>query len=91
MSLHTFYDNTAKVKAEAARNEAEIWKALQNDKGNETQAFHTGQTVSGDGHGFDKGTIIEVYKEHGYIRYVVEHGKRKKYRTTLRQKDIKLI
>lgn len=87
--LHAFFDNTLSVRELAKRT------ILKDEPGNEVQLYNIGQKVDGYGHGFYFGTIVEVYEENGYIRYVVEYKlkprARKTYTKTLRQIDIKLI
>lgn len=87
--LHSIFDNTLKVREEAKKI------VLPYESGNETQLYEVGQKVDGYGHGFYTGTIIEVYQENGYFRYVVEYKlkprSRKKYTQILRQIDIVLI
>ena len=88
------FDNTLQTKIFA--NSLDGQKIL-NEKinGHETQKFKVGQTVDGNGHGFNVGIITDIYKQCGYIYYVIEYKlkpkARKTYKTTLRQKDIVLI
>lgn len=88
------YDNTARVKAGARANAAFAARLYEEGKGSEVQAYHVGQTVSGDGLGFATGVITDVYKEHGFYMYVITYKlsprARKTYTKTLRQKDIQL-
>lgn len=87
--LHDFFDNTLSVRELAKRT------ILKDERGNEMQLYHVGQKVDGYGHGFYFGTIVEVYKENGYMRYIVEYKlkprAKKTYTTILRQKDVTLI
>lgn len=88
------FDNTLNVKKFAKTQEA---KNILNDNfhGNEKQLYKIGDTVGGNGNGFNTGKIIDVYKNNGFFCYVVEYKlkpkARKTFKTTLRQKDIKKI
>lgn len=85
------FDNTSSVKAFAQTEEA---KRILDEvvDGKEQQLYQIGDNVNGDGLGFYIGTIIDVYKQCGYIYYVVEYKlkpkARKTFRQTLRTKDI---
>lgn len=88
------FDNTLSVKKFAETQEA---KNILNDNfhGNEKQLHKIGDLVDGNGHGFNTGKIIDVYKNNGFYCYVVEYKikpkARKTFKMTLRQKDIKKI
>lgn len=88
------FDNTLNVKKFAETQDA---KNILNDNfhGNEKQRYKVGDLVDGNGHGFDTGKIIDVYKNNGFYCYVVEYKikpkARKTFKMTLRQKDIKKI
>ena len=84
------FDNTKSVKDNAKQNERFAMSLLVS--GNETQLYSVGQTVNGNGLGFNVGTIDNVYTENGYVYYEVKHliGK-KTFTKVLRQKDIKVI
>ena len=88
------FDNTLSVKKFAETQEA---KNILNDNfhGNEKQLYKIGDLVDGNGHGFNTGKIIDVYKNNGFYCYVVEYKikpkARKTFKMTLRQKDIKKI
>lgn len=88
------FDNTLNIKKFAETQEA---KNILNDNfhGSEKQLYKIGDLVDGNGHGFNTGKIIDVYKNNGFFCYVVEYKikprSRKTFKTTLRQKDIKKI
>ena len=88
------FDNTLSVKKFAKTQEA---KNILNDNfhGNEKQLYKVGDFVDGNGHGFNTGKIIDVYKNNDFYCYVVEYKikpkARKTFKMTLRQKDIKKI
>lgn len=84
------FDNTRIIKQQARQNQA--FAEILSTKGNETQTYNIGQQVDGNGLGFTKGVITEIYTENGYIYYVVTYKvKRKEYTKALRQQDIKPI
>lgn len=84
------FDNTKTVKDNSKQNERFVMGLLVS--GNETQLYRVGQTVDGNGLGFNVGTIDGVYTENGYTYYEVKHfiGK-KTFTKVLRQKDIKIL
>lgn len=88
------FDNTLSVKKFAETQEA---KNILNDNfhGNEKQLYKVGDFVDGNGHGFNIGKIIDLYKNNGCFCYVVEYKikpkARKTFKMILRQKDIKKI
>lgn len=88
------FDNTLNIKKFAETQEA---KNILNDNfhGSEKQLYKIGDLVNGNGHGFNTGKIIDVYKHNGFYCYVVEYKikpkARKTFKMTLRQKDIKKI
>ena len=88
------FDNTLSVKKFAETQDA---KNILNDNfhGNEKQLYKIGDLVDGNGHGFNTGKIIDVYKNNSFFCYVVEYKikpkARKTFKMTLRQKDIKKI
>lgn len=81
--LHSFYDNTKKIK--------DFAKSYQpkEEKGKEEQILNVGDVVTAtekSRNRFDKGTICEVYENNGYFYYIIkENG------LTFRQKDIKKL
>ena len=87
------FDNTLSVREFAKTDEA---KKILNEviDGKEQQLYKVGDIVSGDGLGFNEGTIIEIYSQCGYFYYVVEYKlkprARKTFKQTLRTKDIVL-
>lgn len=84
------FDNTKTVKDNSKQNERFAMDLLVS--GNETQLYRVGQTVDGNGFGFNVGTIDDVYSENGYIYYEIKYfiGK-KPFTKVLRQKDIKIL
>ena len=87
------FDNTLSVRKFAQTAEAEA--LLHIPQGTEKQLYSIGTTVDGNGYGFDKGVIIDAFNQNGYIWYDVEYKlkpkARKKFKTTLRQKDIVIV
>lgn len=88
------FDNTLNVKKFAETQDAK--NILNNNfHGSEKQLYKVGDLVDGNGHGFNTGKVIDVYKNNGFFCYVVEYKikprSRKTFKTTLRQKDIKKI
>jgi hypothetical protein len=82
-----FIDNTLQIKQDASKNLA----LLNIKEGKEQLTYKIGETVDGNGLGFNKGVIIDAYMENGYCRYIVSYKLgRKVFNKTLRQKDIKL-
>lgn len=88
------FDNTASVRKFAQTEEA---KKILDDipNGRESQLYKVGDIVDGDGLGFYNGKIVDVYSQYGYYYYVVEYKlkskARKKYHTTIRQRDVVLV
>ena len=84
------FDNTKTVKDNSKQNERFVMSLLVS--GNETQLYSVGQTVNGNGLGFNVGTLDTVYTENGYFYYEVKYfiGK-KTFTKVLRQKDIKIL
>ena len=88
------FDNTLSIKKFAETQEA---KNILNDNfhGSEKQLYKVGDLINGNGHGFNTGKIIDLYKNNGFYCYVVEYKikpkARKTFKMTLRQKDIKKI
>ena len=87
------FDNTNTIKQESKANE--IFATTLDKRGEEKQLYRVGQTINGDGSGFTRGVIVDVYEMNGFIYYVIEYKlkprARKTYTKTLRQMDIKLI
>lgn len=81
--LHSFYDNTKKIK--------DFAKSYQpkEEKGKEEQIFNVGDVVTHtekSKYRFGKGTICEVYENNGYFYYIIkENG------LTFRNKDLKKL
>lgn len=83
------FDNTLSVHNFAKSPEAQ--KILNdNHAGSEKQYYTIGQKVNSNG--IQNAIITDVYKENGYMRYVIEHcAKRKTYTHIVRQCDIEII
>lgn len=87
------FDNTKSIRDFAKTAEAQ--RLLNIPAGHEVQLYHIGQKVDGNGHGFNVGTIVDVWCNNGYYRYEVEYKlkprARKTYTTNLRQIDVVVI
>lgn len=85
------FDNTYTIKRESKANE--ILATSLYKRGEEKHLYKVGQTVDGNGLGFTRGVIVDVYEVDGFIYYVVEYKLtprvKKTYQKTLRQNDIK--
>lgn len=85
------FDNTSTIKRESKANE--ILATALYERGDEKRLYKVGQTVDGNGLGFTRGVIVDVYEVNGFIYYVVEYKlttrAKKTYQKTLRQNDIK--
>lgn len=83
------FDNTRRTKQQARQNQA--FAERLSTKGDEKQVYNVGQQVDGNGLGFAKGVITDIYTVNGYKYYIVTYKvRRKEYTKTLRQQDIKL-
>ena len=87
------FDNTSIIKRESKANE--IFANTLYKRGEEKQLYKVGQTVDGNGLGFTRGVIVDVYEVNGFIYYVVEYKltprAKKDISKTLRQIDINII
>lgn len=85
------FDNTSTIKRGSKANENFATSLYK--RGDENRLYEIGQTVDGNGLGFTRGVIVDVYEVNIFIYYVVEYKltprAKKTYQKTLRQNDIK--